>query len=86
MTARYATAAGVTSGVLSQAAAGLPADFVPRQLDDYTRVTPEAASKVAEELLLPQAATLVVVGDAQALLTPLHEAGFDAEVRASDAN
>ncbi|WP_164987365.1 M16 family metallopeptidase [Propioniciclava flava] len=83
---RYATAAGVTSGVLSQAAAGLPADFVPRQLDDYTRVTPEAASKVAEELLLPQAATLVVVGDAQALLTPLHEAGFDAEVRASDAN
>lgn len=74
---RYATATGVTTGVLSLLAAGLTSDFVDAQLDAYRRVTPESASQAAKELVDPAAASLVVVGDAGALETQIRAAGWD---------
>ncbi|QIK73293.1 insulinase family protein [Propioniciclava coleopterorum] len=78
---RFATAAGVTGGVLSLAGAGLPASFVAEQVAGYARATPERATAVAAELLDPDAATLVLVGDADALVDQVSRAGYDAEVR-----
>ena len=82
---RFATASGVTGGVLGQASAGLPADFVTRQLSAYSRVTPAQATEVAAALLDPETATLVVVGEADALIPQVSDAGFEAEVRAAEA-
>lgn len=78
---RFATAAGVTAGVLSLAGAGLEPAFVAEQLAGYARATPESATAVAGELLDPARATLVIVGDAEALTDQVRAAGFDPEVR-----
>ncbi|MFZ2428231.1 MAG: hypothetical protein WAW71_08845, partial [Propioniciclava sp.] len=72
-------------GVLGQASAGLPADFVTRQLTAYARVTPAQATEVAAALLDPEAATLIVVGEADALIPQVSDAGFEAEVRTAEA-
>lgn len=77
---RYATASGVTTGVLSLMAVGLDAGFVDAQLRAYRRVTPESASHAAKELVDPAHSTLVVVGDAGALEPQLRAAGWDPRV------
>lgn len=80
---RYATAAGVTVGVLSLIAAGLEPDFVEAQLAAYRAVTPESASDAAAGLVDTTAGSLVVVGDAGALEQPLRDAGWDPTVVAA---
>lgn len=77
---RYATASGVTVGVLSLIAAGLEADFVEEQLQAYRTVTPESASATAARLIDTAAGSLVVVGDAGALAQPMSEAGWEPTV------
>ncbi|MDO5533892.1 MAG: pitrilysin family protein, partial [Propionibacteriaceae bacterium] len=67
---RYATASGVTVGVLSLIGAGLDADAIPRQLAALGAVTPESATRAARELIDPTAGSLVVVGDAGMLAEP----------------
>ena len=56
-----------------------------RQLSAYSRVTPAQATEVAAALLDPETATLVVVGEADALIPQVSDAGFEAEVRAAEA-
>lgn len=78
---RFATASSVTAGVLGLAGDGLPASFVTEQLSGYASATPRDATAVASQLLDPAAATLVLVGDAEALADQVAAAGFDADVR-----
>ena len=80
---RYATASGVTVGVLSLVAAGLGADHIERQLAAYRAVTPASATAVAAGLVDPTGGSLVVVGDAGALEQPLREAGWDPTIVAA---
>lgn len=80
---RYATASGVTLGVLSLLAAGLGPEYVEAQLEAYRKVTPESASVAAGHLLDTRAGSLVVVGDAGALEHPLRDAGWDPTVVAA---
>lgn len=77
---RYATATGVTVGVLSLLGAGLGPETIEEQLAAYRRVTPESASAAASELVDPGAGSLVVVGDAGALEPALRAAGWDPTV------
>lgn len=77
---RYATAGGLCESLTSLVAAGLGPDFIDAQLAAWGSVTPEEATGAAAELLRPDAATLVVVGDAEALTPQLAAAGFAAEV------
>lgn len=74
---RYATASGVTVGVLSLLAAGLGPEHIAHQLSAYRSVTPHSASAAAADLLDPASGSLVVVGDAGALEQPLRDAGWD---------
>lgn len=78
---RFATASGVTAGILGLAGDGLPASFITEQLTGYASVTPPDATAAAAELLAPAAATLVLVGDANALADQVAAAGFDAKVQ-----
>ncbi|MBK8463038.1 MAG: insulinase family protein [Nigerium sp.] len=73
---RYATAGGVTGGVLALLAAGLDTDQVGAQLNAYRATTAEQASAAASELIDVTAGSLVVVGDAHALEQPLRDAGW----------
>jgi zinc protease len=73
---RYSTALGVTERVSSLVGAGLSAEFVNSNALALTRVTPESATQALTELLPPDALTLVVVGDAEALREPLVAAGW----------
>ena len=77
---RYATASGVTVGVLSLIGAGLGPDAVEKQLEGYRRVTPDSASAAAAELVATDAGSLVVVGDAGVLEGPLRAAGWEPTV------
>ena len=76
----YATATGVTVGVLSLIGAGLGPEAVDTQLANYRTVTPDSASAAAAELLPHRAGTLVVVGDAGGLEGSLRSAGWDPTV------
>lgn len=82
---RYATAAGVTGGVLGLTAAGLEVDHVGQQLAGYARATPESASAAAAGLIDTAAGSLVVVGDAGVLEPQLRAAGWDPTVVAPGA-
>lgn len=77
---RYATAAGVTGGILSLVAAGLDSDHVAAQLAAYRGVTPDSATAAAAGLIDNAAGSLVVVGDAGALEPALRAAGWDPTV------
>ena len=77
---RYATATGVTDGVLSLLGAGMPADAIGSQLAAYRTVTPDSATHAAADLLDLDAAALVVVGDASVLEGPVRAAGWDPTV------
>ena len=81
---RFATAAGVVGGVLALAGAGLGPGFVAEQLAGYARATPTSATAAAAALLDPAAATLVLVGDAEALVDQVTAAGYDAQVHPAD--
>ncbi|MFT3877894.1 MAG: insulinase family protein [Propioniciclava sp.] len=81
---RYATAGGVTSGVLGLLAAGLDTDHIGTQLAAYRATSADQASAAASALLDVDAGSLVVVGDASALEQPLRDAGWDPQVRTAD--
>lgn len=74
---RYATAGGVTGGVLGLLAAGLDADYIGAQLAAYRATTADEASAAASAFIDTTAGSLVVVGDAAALEQPLRDAGWD---------
>ncbi len=76
----YATAAGVSHAVANLVSVGLTADFIDTTHDALSTVTPQTASQVAIELLPTERASLVVVGDAEALAPTIREAGWDAQV------
>ena len=78
---RYSTAQGNTERVASLIAAGLSAEFVNSNAVALTRVTPESATQALAELLPPDALTLVVVGDAAALIEPLVAAGWSVSLK-----
>lgn len=80
---RFATASGVTGGVLALAGAGLSPAFVTEQLAAYAQVTPGSATAAAADLLGPASASLVIVGDADALIDQVNASGYDARVLAS---
>lgn len=73
---RYATASGVCNAALGLLAAGLTTDHIDSHRNALTRVTPESATQAAAELLDPRQATLVVVGDRDALAPGLADAGW----------
>ena len=74
---RYATADGVADQAANQALMGLPDDYVDRSLALLRSVTPESAVEAYTSLVVPDALSLVVVGDAELLAEPLRAAGFD---------
>lgn len=74
---RYATATGVTLGVLSLLGAGMGADAIDSQLAAYRKVTPASASAAAADLFDANGGALVVVGDAGILEGPVRSAGWD---------
>lgn len=73
---RYATADGVAEQAAVQRLARLPDDFVDANLRALRAVTPESATAAYESLVSPDELTLVVVGDAERIRTPLQRAGF----------
>jgi zinc protease len=75
---RYSTAQGVTQHLAALVAAGLTAEFIDAHHLALTQVTPTSATHALAELLPPDRLTLVVVGDASALRTPLADAGWPA--------
>lgn len=81
---RYATAGGLCEGVAALVAAGCGPGHIDAQLAAWRAVTPDEATAAASELLRPDAATLVVVGDAETLAPQLAAAGVAAEVCAAD--
>ena len=74
---RYATADGVADQAANQALMGLPDDYVDRSLALLRSVTAESAGEAYASLVVPDALSLVVVGDAELLAEPLRAAGFD---------
>ena len=74
---RYATADGVADQAANQALMDLPDDYVDRSLALLRSVTPESAGAAYTSLVVPDALSLVVVGDAEHLAEPLRAAGFD---------
>jgi zinc protease len=84
---RYATAEGVADQAATQVLAGLPDDYVDRNLALLRSVTPEAATEAYRSVVHPDDLTLVVVGDAERLADPLRASGFpDLEVRSPTAD
>ena len=81
---RFATASGVCDGVLGLLSGGLSLDFVDTQRDAWLAITPDDATSAAAELIVPEAATLVVVGDAEALAPQLRAAGWEPTIVAAD--
>lgn len=81
---RYATAGGVTGGVLTLLAAGLDTDQIGEQLNAYRTTTAGQASAAASELIDVTAGSLVVVGDASALEQPLRDAGWTPTIVAAE--
>lgn len=80
----YATAAGVSHAVANLVSVGLTADFIDATHAALDSVTPETASQTAIELLPTEHASLVVVGDAEALAPAIRDAGWDVEVVPTD--
>ena len=80
---RYSTAEGLAGGVAALVAAGLDHRYVDAQADALRRVTPDSATGVITRLLRPEALTLVVVGDADALADPLTSSGWPLSVELS---
>lgn len=80
----YATAGGVTGGVLTLLAAGLDTEHVGAQLEAYRTTTADQASAAASALIDVRAGSLVVVGDAQSLERPLREAGWAPTIIATE--
>ena len=74
---RYATADGVVDQRAAQLVAGLPRDYVDRNLAALRAVTPQSATAAYTEIVEVEEMTLVVVGDAETLADPLRAAGFD---------
>ncbi len=73
---RYATADGVADQAASQLINALGEDYVDRSLSLLRSVTPDSATAAYREIVVTDALTLVVVGDATALADPLRAAGF----------
>ncbi len=78
---RYSTAHGVTEQISTLLAAGLSAEFINAHAQALAMVTPESATQAMTELLPPDEFSLVVVGDADALVDPLTAAGWPVRVR-----
>ena len=81
---RFATASGLCDGVLGLLAGGLGLGFVDAQRDAWLAITPADATAAAEQLVVSDAGTLVVVGDAEALEPQLRAAGWEPTVVAAD--
>lgn len=81
---RYATASGVTHGVMGLLAAGLGPEHVDANLRALREVTPASASWATSQLVDPGSGTLVVVGDAGALEDAIRAAGWDPQVVSGD--
>lgn len=77
---RFATAAGVCDGVMSLLAANLSARFIDRQRLAWERVTADNATAATAALIRPDAGTLVIVGDADALEPQVRAAGWEPTV------
>ena len=73
---RYGTADGVVDQTGGQLLAGLPHDYLDRNLAALRSVTPESATAAYLELVRPEAMSLVVAGDADVLADPLRTLGF----------
>lgn len=72
---RYATAGAVADQATDQALAGLGPDYLTGFLGALREVTPEQATEAYNSIVDVDAATLVVVGDGDALADPLGSAG-----------
>ena len=73
---RYSTAHQVTENLAALVAAGLTAEFINANARALAQVTPASATSALAELLPLDRLTLVVVGDADALATPLEQSGW----------
>lgn len=73
---QFQTASGITHGVMGLVSAALPLDFVDTQRTRYEHVTADNATRAATTLLAPDRLSVVVVGDADKLTGPLHQAGW----------
>lgn len=81
---RCVTASGITDQVAALVEAGLDADYVDLHARALQGVSPDAATAAVQELLPPDGLTLVMVGDADALVEPLRAEGFAPEVVVED--
>ncbi|MFV0450715.1 MAG: M16 family metallopeptidase [Propioniciclava sp.] len=77
---RYATAGGLCDGVISALVAGLEPSYPDEQLSAWREVTAADATEAAAQLIRPDAGTLVVVGDADALEPEVRAAGWEPSV------
>lgn len=82
----FATARGVVDQTASNVLNGLPLAHVDDHLAHLRRVTPESAARAYSEVVDPATMSIVVAGDAQALIGPLAEVGIvpDEVVRPED--
>lgn len=77
---RYATASGLVGQVAATLAAGLTAESIDKRLHAVEAVTAGSATEAYRSLVVDDALSLVVVGDADALEAPLLAAGFPVRV------
>ena len=82
---RYSTAHQVTENLAALIAAGVTAEFINANARALAQVTPASATSALAELLPPDRLTLVVVGDADALVEPLARAGWPTTRHAAQA-
>ncbi|MDN5762751.1 MAG: insulinase family protein [Microlunatus sp.] len=73
---RFATAAGVAAQAGSQVLAGLRPDYLDQSLAALREVTPASATQAYQSVVALDAASLVVVGDADVLAEPLRALGY----------
>ncbi len=83
---RLATARGVVDQTASNVLNGLSLNYVNDHLDRMRAVTPASATAAYERVVDPATMSLVLAGDAEALLSPLAAAGIvpDRVVRPED--
>lgn len=77
---QYATADAVVDQTSLQLMMGLPDDYLTRAQEALVAVDADAATTAYREIVDPDRLTCVIVGDAEALVPQLADAGFDPQV------